>query len=84
MSLEEQVDGIGTREDLVRFVRALLSDFRDHAETWENPTLDRYFEALAEWIEMMDSNYRNRGEALPEQPTWRIMGKMLFAASMYE
>ncbi|HEV8574917.1 MAG TPA: hypothetical protein VGR43_09440 [Dehalococcoidia bacterium] len=84
MSLDEQEAAIESRDDFVRFARALLADFRENGETWENGTLERYLESLAAWVEAMDRVYRNRGETLPSQPSWRMLGEILYAASMYE
>ena len=56
MDLVGQLEDIQTREDLVAFVRALLADLVENADKaeWENPTLERYLEALAAWTEDLD------------------------------
>lgn len=84
MTLHVQVEAIQTREDLVSFVRALRRDFMEHPEAWENSDLETFFEAMAEWIADMDGYYRNRGEPVPEQPTWKVFGQILLAAVSYE
>lgn len=86
MDLVEQVEAIQTREDLVAFVRALLADLVENADKaeWENPTLERYLEALAAWTEDMDGYFLNTGQPIPEQPTWNLIGQMLYAAKIYE
>ena len=50
MDLTEARDSIETRQDLARFVNLLRQDLANNADAWENPTLDRYLEALAGWI----------------------------------
>ena len=83
-TLAERVEAIRTREDFAAFVRDLLADLRAHPEHWENATLDRYLDALAAWVEDMDSWARNNDQAVPVQPGWKQIGQALLAASLYE
>jgi hypothetical protein len=32
----------------------------------------------------MEGDYHNRGEAVPEQPSWKTLGEILVAATIYE
>jgi hypothetical protein len=80
----KQLEGIQSREDLVRFIHALRQDFLDNPDTWENDTLQRCLDALAAWINDMDGYFQNRDEPIPSQPSWQLIGQMLIAASMYE
>ena len=47
MPLSDMVAKIETREDLATFVAALRRDLLGSPDDWENPTLERYLEALA-------------------------------------
>jgi len=83
--LHELVETITTRDDLVRFIRILLQDLRDHGKDWENPTLERYLDALAAWTGNMEGYFRNvRKTSAPVEPTWKLIGYMLLAARIYE
>lgn len=82
--LEDAVDSVNTREDLERTVRMLLDGFRRDPDVWENPTLDRYLEALAEVISSADTVYRNLGRDTPVEPSWRLFAELLLAARYYE
>jgi hypothetical protein len=84
MSLVEQHKQIRTREDFLTFVKALNKDLRDHPDTWENKSLDRFLEALGAWIEDMDGYYINQGKPVPRQLDWKVIGDMLMGAKMYE
>ena len=77
-------DAVTTREDLAGFVRALVEDYRAEPASWENDRLDRYLEALAGWIGDMDGWFQNRGEPEPLHPDWRLVARMLAAATIYE
>ena len=39
-----------TTGDLVRVIEALREDLNRNPDNWENPSLDRYLEALSAWI----------------------------------
>ena len=75
------IDTIQTRDDLVAFIAALADlspGFR------ENRTLSDYLEALAGFTQDLDGFYANRGQAVPDQPTWSDLAHMLYAATLYE
>lgn len=84
MQLKDRVEAIQSRADLVRFLEALAEDLRSRPEDWENNTLENYLEALSSWVDDSDGYYRNRGVAIPVTPTWKNIGEMLLAATMYE
>jgi len=75
---------VATRGDAVIFVNHVLQDLRAHPDSWENSTLDRFLEALAASLKGVEFAYRNRGEELPPQPTWRLLAELLVMASGYE
>jgi hypothetical protein len=69
-----------TRDDLVRTIKELLKDLqrnRDRAE-WENPTLDRFLEAMGSWVDDYGRAYN------VVEPTWDFVMLMLTAAKIYE
>ncbi len=77
-------EGIATREDLVKFVEALSNESSSASKNWENKDLPSFLEAMAAWIEDMDGYYQNKGESMPSQPSWKTIGEILKAATMYE
>ena len=66
-----------TLDDVVTTLRQLGTDLAENPEGWENPTLERYLEAMAAW--MGSAKAREI-----EQPTWDLACQMLVAASIYE
>jgi hypothetical protein len=84
MEIHKQVDQIETRQDLIEFVEALRNDLLRHSSDWENPTLERFLGALAAWTTDMDGYFHSRGEQVPSQPSWRLIGNLLYAAKVYE
>jgi hypothetical protein len=85
MDLEDEVSRVVTRQDLAEFVRRMASvSASAEAEEWENTTLPRFLDGLAAWIASMDGYFRNQGLETPDQPSWRLVGDMLVAATLYE
>jgi len=79
-----EVPTIVSKEDLANFIEALRDDFLHNSAGWENPTIDKYLDAMAAWVRSMDNYYRHVGEGPPIQPTWRTIGHILSAAKVYE
>lgn len=79
-----QPNNITTRQDLAAFILALRHELEQEPEAWENRTLSDFLEALAGWTEDMDGYFLNRGEEVPQQPTWQTLALMLRAATVYE
>ncbi len=80
----EAVQQIRSREDFAAFVRLLLRNREAKPGEWENRDLPTFLDALAAWVEDMDGYYRNLGQPLPDQPSWKMLGQMLLAAKVYE
>jgi hypothetical protein len=72
-----------SREDFVEFVKALRKDFHDNPTSWENPTLERFLEALSTWVADMDGYYLNQNKPVPEQADWKVVADMFVAARVY-
>ncbi|MFF4353818.1 hypothetical protein [Streptomyces sp. NPDC001530] len=71
-------------DDLVAFLRDLHLDFQQRGHEWENPTLDRFLEALAAWVGSSENWYRNFGKELPPEGDWTYFARALAAATVYE
>jgi len=64
---------------------ALADDFERTGTTWENPTLDRFLEAMGAWVDMAPVYYRNMGSSVnADEPQWRVFADILLAARVYE
>jgi hypothetical protein len=84
LNLSDQIKSIESKEALADFVGNLRSDLEKNREGWENPTLERFLEAMESWIVAMDSYYKNTGQQIPEKPSWRTFADILYAAKIYE
>ena len=66
-----------TREDTVTTIRSLLSELKEKPDSWENPSLERYLDAMAAWLE-------DSGRKSNQPPSWDLIIDMLKAAKIYE
>lgn len=77
MELHEQIAKVNSHQELADFVAALRHDLRTQRNEWENPTLERYLEAMEAWI-------RDAGQSRLKDPGWRTYAHILYAAKLYE
>ena len=84
MELYDVVEGIATKDDLADFVAELRLSLQSKSSDWENPSLERFLEAMEAWVRTMDSYARNTGDADAVSPSWRTFAKILYAAKVYE
>jgi hypothetical protein len=82
--LPGQVHAVRTREDFAALAEALSRDRDGHGDEWENGDLQRYLGAIAAWTRDMDGYFANNGNAVPEEPSWNLLGQILYAARVYE
>ena len=80
----DNLDQVSSHVDAARIVSQMLNDLRTHPDDWENPTLERFLEALAASLESLPGNYAHRDEQSPAQPSWKLFAEMLVKASGYE
>ncbi|WP_442857041.1 DUF7660 family protein [Arthrobacter sp. YN] len=57
---------------------------RQDPEGWENADLESFLEAMSAWTRDMDGYFMNRGEPVPDVPSWQLFAQMLLAAKIYE
>ena len=82
------VDGAGqvaSRQDAQRVIAQMRADLaRRGSREWENPTLDRFLEALEAVLDGLPGQVAMQGEAETAQPTWGLLAQVLVAATGYE
>ncbi len=75
---------VGSRADLVAFIEELAGIIETDIDSAENPTLERYLDAAGRWVADLDGVMQNRGEGVPESPTWSLVASLLYASLYYE
>ena len=84
MKLSQLIPNIDSKDDLAAFVGALRKDLETNRDKWENPTLELFLEAMESWIESMGGHYLNKGQQVPQPPTWQTFARILHASKIYE
>lgn len=85
MELHELPSVVRTSADLASFVSQLRLDLSQNPDEWENPTLERFLDSLAAWLEDIDlRTFYNMPDLAAEHVEWRFVADMLYAARIYE
>ncbi|AFM39427.1 hypothetical protein Desaci_0359 [Desulfosporosinus acidiphilus SJ4] len=84
MDLQSMVKSIYNKDDLVRFIRELRVDLISNSITWENPTLERYLEAMQAWLNDIDGWEKNLNIDISKFTPWQLIAHILLASKMYE
>ena len=79
--LYEQLLSVQTRQDFSAFVVALYDQLEAFPDQWENVSLPAFLDALSRISIDIEGAYRNRGQLLPETPSWRIFAELLYCAT---
>ncbi len=74
---------VRSREDFVRFARALSQAAQSGDAASTNLELPRFLEAVSAWANDMPGYFANEGKSVPE-PSWALFAIILEAAVTYE
>ena len=75
---------VASKSQFLEFLAGLEADLKENPSEWENPTLDRYLEAMGAWVSSYENCYRNANRPLPAEQDWAFFAKVLSAARIYE
>ncbi len=85
--LSEVADNVKIKEDFLEFLLLLIDDLdkNKNKDEWENPTLERYLDALYGFTSSIEGYYKNNNQEVNVSiPTWNMFARMLHAAKIYE
>ena len=82
--MTQDPDSVATKAEFLQFLEDLREDLARNPDDWENPTLERYLEAMTAWVQASDGFYRNLGRSIPGNISWRFFAEALAAARIYE
>ena len=72
-------------EDVGRVIAQMREDLAGRgSREWENPTLDRFLEALEAVLDGLPGHLTHQGKAAAAQPDWALLAHILVAATGYE
>ncbi len=84
MNLNENLTKVNSKDEFIKFVGQLIKDLKNNPETWENPNLDNYLEAMQSWVEDMEGWENNLSIDISTMNVWQLMANILFASKIYE
>jgi hypothetical protein len=77
-------DEVTGRQELAVFLNELLAQVEGAPTAIPNSTLAEFLSGALGWIEDLDGYFLNRGEPVPDQPTWALVAAIFAAAAIYE
>lgn len=80
MTIHEQRDSIRTREDLLRFIEALRTDYVANPTQWAHSDVGQFLEAIAACVRDNEAV----GNIVTETPSWRTFADLLICGRTYE
>jgi hypothetical protein len=81
----DRASRVASRQDAQRVIAQMRADLAGRgSREWENPTLDRFLEALEAVVDGLPGQLARHGEAEPSQAAWALLAQILVAATGYE
>ena len=76
---------VTNRQSFIRFLELLRQDFMQNHSEWENRNLDRFLEAMVEYIQDIQGYYNNTNQNInADIPSWKVFADILTGAKIYE
>jgi len=75
---------IRPKADFLVFLDEFRADLEQNREEWENPTLERFLDAMESWIDACDNYYRNTNQPVQTNINWRFIADALMGARIHE
>jgi hypothetical protein len=81
MNIADIAEKVKTKEDFISFLQQMQMDYKTSRDSWENPELERYLEAMEAFL--TDSTERSLNK-IDFTPSWSLFARIMIAASIYE
>ncbi|MBV1775625.1 hypothetical protein KSF73_07830 [Burkholderiaceae bacterium DAT-1] len=81
MELHELLEQVEDADSFMHFVRVLYCDFQTNPQTWENKTLDQFFDGSIAWAE---ATHVGASQGLADASVWKRMATFLYCGKIYE
>jgi hypothetical protein len=81
----DRASQVASRQDAQRVIAQMRADLAGRgSREWENPTLDRFLEALEAVVDDLPGQLASQDAAEPVQAGWALLAQVLVAATGYE
>jgi len=81
MEVFELAQQATSKEDFLKFLQALIDDFANNRERWENPELGRYLDAMKAFMSSSTDRSINK---IDFTPSWSLFARIMYTATIYE
>ena len=78
----EKISTISKKEEFIRFLEDLSSDYQQHFEEWENTTISDYLRQMASWID--DDSTSPSSNIAWTEVDFQVLAKILYMGKLYE
>jgi hypothetical protein len=79
-----EAESVRTRDDLAAYLAELAGKARGGEVAVENADSVAFLEAASAWVADMDGYFLNRGEPVPQHPSWSLVAMIVSAGLAYE
>lgn len=84
MDINERIAAVITKDDFIKFLRALIDNNTNSPEEWEGKTISDYLESIQSWIEDMEGYYENNNLEIPSNVDWGFFATVFYVGKIYE
>ncbi|CAN5509929.1 hypothetical protein BH10BAC2_BH10BAC2_37270 [soil metagenome] len=73
------------RQSFINFLELLRNDYLSNQRDWENPTIDRFLEAMSAYTNDIQGFYDNTNQNInADTPSWKVFADIIKGAKIYE
>lgn len=74
-----------TKQEFIFFLENLKQDLKDNHHSWENKTLEDFFDAMSRYTEDIDGYYINTNQEIDlDKVDFKVFSDILNGAKIYE
>jgi hypothetical protein len=84
MELYKEIKNINSKEEFIRFLGLLISDFKNNSDEWENKSIESFLEGIQSWVEDMEGYYENNNLSTPNNIDWGFFANVFYSGKIYE
>ena len=83
--ISEYANNINSLDEFIVFVDLLKKNYGEQRDEWENDNIETYLNGIVSFLYNIDGYYYNKKENVNlDQPTWRIVARILLAARIFD
>jgi len=83
MELYEELGGVNSKDDFLKFLNSLINDNTNNDEEWENRSIAEYLGSIRSWVEDMEGYYKNNNLSVPKI-NWNFLATIFYVGKIYE